>query len=126
MLRFSMGIYKREREKSDKMARDILNLFSGSDCIAMPETDLDFLEDGWTGDMSAEARASTSSNSTTFYVFVEFPYNEYLEYRKRDIISSSVKGGIGCTNHRCGLQETSLWFELDSAESSTMHSHRVA
>lgn len=71
MLKFSMGIY-RESEKSEKMARDILNLFSGSDCIAMPETDLDFLEDSWTGDMSAEAKASTSSNSRTFYVFVEF------------------------------------------------------
>ncbi|OBT89299.1 hypothetical protein VE02_02609 [Pseudogymnoascus sp. 03VT05] len=71
MLRFSEGIY-REDEKSEKMARDILNLFSGSDCIAIPETDLDFLEDSWTGDRSAEARASTSSNSTTFYVFEEF------------------------------------------------------
>ncbi|OBT50479.1 hypothetical protein VE04_09294 [Pseudogymnoascus sp. 24MN13] len=71
MLKFCMGIY-RDYEKAKTMARDILNLFSRSDCIAMPETDLDFLEDSWTGDVSAEARASTSSNSRTFYVFVEF------------------------------------------------------
>ncbi|KFZ16704.1 hypothetical protein V501_02094, partial [Pseudogymnoascus sp. VKM F-4519 (FW-2642)] len=71
MLKLSMGTY-REYEKVEEMARDILKLFSGSDCIAMPETDLDFLEDRWTGDVSAEARASTSSNSRTFYVFVEF------------------------------------------------------
>lgn len=55
------------------MARDILDLFSGErDCIAVPEADLDFLEDSWTGDMDPEVRVSASSNSTTFYVFVEF------------------------------------------------------
>jgi hypothetical protein len=72
LLRFSMGVYK-DCEKSEKLAREILNFLSGpSDCIAMQETDLDFLEDSWTGDMSAGTRASTSSNSTTFYILLEF------------------------------------------------------
>ena len=72
LIRFSMGVY-RDSDKSMKLAREILNLLSGpTDCIAMQETDLDFLEDSWTGDRSAEARASTSSNSTTFYILLEF------------------------------------------------------
>lgn len=72
LVRFSKGVF-RDSEKSMKMARDILNVLSGpKDCIAISETDLDYLEDSWTGDMGAENKASTSSNSTTFYILVEF------------------------------------------------------
>lgn len=72
LLRFSMG-FNEDNSASATMAKDILNLFSKkSDCMAMPEADLDFLEDCWTGGMDPKVRASTFSNSTTFYVFVEF------------------------------------------------------
>ncbi|KFY35801.1 hypothetical protein V494_05585 [Pseudogymnoascus sp. VKM F-4513 (FW-928)] len=70
LLRFSMGVDKNP-DKSETLARDILKLFSESDCIAIPETDLDFLEDSWTGDINSKTRASTS-NSATFYTLVEF------------------------------------------------------
>lgn len=72
LLRFSKGFIGDTRA-SASIAGDILNLFSEkSDYIAMPEADLDFLEDSWTGDMDPEVRVSASSNLTTFYVSVEF------------------------------------------------------
>ncbi|OBT81827.1 hypothetical protein VE02_09347 [Pseudogymnoascus sp. 03VT05] len=90
LLKFSMGV-RRKPAKPKKLARDILKLLSGpSDCIAIPETDLDFLEDSWTGDRNAKTRASTS-NSTTFYTFrIFYIHDEYLEYRKRNLLCSGV------------------------------------
>lgn len=72
VLRFIRGP-KEDEKKSKEAARQLMNFLSRWDeFIALPETDLDFLEDTWTGDINAENRASMASRSTTFYVLVEF------------------------------------------------------
>ena len=62
-----------DENKSMFAARQLMSFLSRWDeFIALPEADLDYLHNKWTGDSSAKGKALSSSRPIIFYVLVEF------------------------------------------------------
>lgn len=72
VLQFAGGVGQND-QKSRRFVREIVHfLLKWDELIAISETDLDYLEESWTGSIHPENRATTASEAVTFYALLEY------------------------------------------------------